>query len=147
MGQFSKLSKLDVKRDRTAEFTFFQLEGRPSLRVRPAEEVNKAYFNALLKRRSRRSVRRIRAGSADAAQVAENRAEDRELYAKHVVVGWSGVKNDSGVEVPFGPAPLGEFLAALPDWLFDELRLFCSEVTNFVDEEEPQLDVEETAGN
>lgn len=144
MANFKHLKSLDIQGQQTTRFTLYQVDGEPWLEIRPAAEVNRNYFNSLLKR-SRKNLKRIRAGAVNAAQIAENRDEDRTLYPKHVVVGWGGVRNDEGVEVDFSVEDCAAFLRALPDWLFDELRVFASDVTNFLPEEEdPPLDAEVT---
>ena len=143
MANFNHLKALDVK-DKTAEMTIYQIEGNPVLVMRPATEANKPYFNAVLKR-SRKSVRALQAGGVSAAIISENRAEDRELFPQHVVVGWRGVKDVDGNEVPFDKTACAEFLEALPDWLFDEVRTFAGVSSNYTSEE--PIDAETRAGN
>lgn len=144
MSQFSHLKRLDVQGGQTAEFRMHALEGEPALTVRPALESNTQYFNAALKG-SRKNMRSIRNGSVSAGLLDETRENDRELYAKHVVVGWRGVQDSSGKQVQFTREVCAEFLEALPNWLFDELREFCGTPTNFIADD--QVDAEAVGKN
>lgn len=127
-----------------AEYTVYSLEGEPKLELAQATEANKPYFNGLL-RRSRKNMPRIKSGNIDVDLVLANRDNDRELYAKHVLRGWSGVRDTDGNEVPFSADNALEFLTQIPNWLFDEIRDFASEPRNFVKEEGP--DASEVSGN
>ena len=127
--------------ERVARFTLYQVAGEPYLDMVHAGESNKPYFNALLKR-SRKNVRRMRAGAMDANTMAQNRDEDRTLYPRYVIKGW-GCKKGPGIildskanEISYSEENLRTFLNALPNWLFDDVRLFASEEANFVDEQE-----------
>lgn len=138
--------------NRTARFTFFQIEGEPYLDVVHAGESNKPYFNALLKR-SRRNLQRVRAGAIDATTLAENRKEDRALYPLYVVKGW-GCQAGAGFvldadknQIPFSQENVSSFLQQLPDWLFEELRRYVAEEANFLDENEAAPSVEDVSGN
>lgn len=141
---FNKLKKLDVKATKTTTYEFVELEGRPKLTVKSATEANKLFYNQVLKRMKRNS-RTMQAGQANAELLAANRDEDRELFPKYVITGWSNVVNDEGTEVPFNEQNCKEFLDALPDWLFDGLREFCSSPANFIEEGVP--DVEDLSKN
>lgn len=144
MAQFDYLKKFDVQGGQTAEFKMHALDGTPTLTVRPALESNKAYFNASLKS-SRSNMRSIRNGSVTAGLLDETRDTDRALYAKHILTGWSGVVDTKGKPVPFTHDVAAEFLAALPTWLFDELREFCGTPSNFIADD--QVDTEAVAKN
>ena len=113
------------------------------LTLSPATEANKPYFNALLKR-SRKNQKRLQGGSFTASVIAENRDDDRVLYPKHIVKGWDKVVDSEGNPAEFNHENLVGFIAALPDWLFDEARTFATEESNFIDE---MVEVEEIAGN
>lgn len=134
MSRFEHLSAL--RPTGQAEFTFYEIRGEPSLMVEQAGEGNRSYYNALVKRNTR-NARRIAAGKIDAAMVRKNRDEDRELYAKYVVKSWEGILDKARQEVAFSPATCLEFLTALPSYLFDELRAFCGEPGNFIEDDEP----------
>jgi hypothetical protein len=142
MTDFSHLKVLEVK-NKTAEYTIYQIAGEPVLIVKPATEANKGYFNSVL-RRSRRNLHAVKAGSISQKMIKENRAEDRELYPKHIVNGWKTMKDSKGKDVPFSPEAAHDFLEALPDWLFDEIRAFCGASQNFSGE---PIDIEAKLGN
>lgn len=141
--------------ERTARVILYQVKGEPYLDVLHAGETNKRYFNSLLKR-SRNNMKRMRAGAMDAATMAMNREEDRFLYPKHIVRAW-GCKDGPGFildsfgnRIDYSEGNVGTFLRALPDWIFDEVRVHANEETNFVDEldeEEEIPDPETVAGN
>lgn len=133
----------------TARYELYQLEqhpnveGHPFLLLKPALSVNKPYFNGLLKR-SRKNARKIQALQFDEAFIEENRADDRILYAAHVVDTWGNIVDDDGEVVSFSNEKALEFLNALPDWIFDDVRAFAREPQNFV--QGPVPDAEEASG-
>lgn len=118
-----------------------------AIELRFAGESNRPYFNAVLKRAAQRlraaGGRPARVVSAEA--IAQNRAEDRELFPRYVCTGnWRGILDQEGNEVECTPEALREFCAKLPDWLFDRLREAAADPTNFAIEE---VDADELAGN
>lgn len=144
---FSHLDGLKVRPSKQIEFTFERIEGEPILVVRSSGESNKPYLNALLKS-GRRSLRKMRGGRMSAEVLAANRDQDRELFARHIVIGWKAetVRNAAGKPVKFSPEACAAFLQALPDDLFDELRVFCGDADNFREEDDlTQEDVEDLA--
>jgi hypothetical protein len=143
MADFSHLNKLRVSSERLVDYPLYQLEGEPVLHLSPASESNKGYFNALL-RKAGKSARAVKNNKLNVHIVKENRDEDRVLFAKHVVKGWSGVTDSSGKHVEFAEGEALGFLSSLPDWIFDEIRTFASDIQNFI---EAPLDVEEKAKN
>lgn len=144
MTQFAHLKKLDVSGTQTAEFHMHAIDGEPVLVMAPAMESNKPYFNASLKS-SRKNMRSIRNGNVSAGMLDETRETDRELYAAHVVKGWKNVTDASGKPVQFTREVCAEFLAALPNWLFDEVREFAGTPANFITDD--QVDAEAVAKN
>jgi hypothetical protein len=146
MADFSHLKALDVNAGMTAEYTLHQItvNGKsPTLIVAPATDVNKPYFNALLKR-SGKAARQVKAGKMTADLIDTNRDEDKELYPKHVVKGWRDMVDvETGGDLVFTPADCVSFLDALPNWIFDDCRTFCVEITNYT---EP-MDIEVLAKN
>jgi hypothetical protein len=125
---FNKIKKLAVSSESTAVYEFDVIEGRPSIVVRPATQANPAYLNAVLGEGKALARRGKRAMSV--ATLADNRANDRKLYKKFIVVKWeTPALLDDGTAAVDGQ--IGEFLDALPDDLFDEFRAFCSEPANF----------------
>lgn len=131
MTDFSNLTALSIT-GKTADFTFYQLEGQPILAVRPATQDNPAYTNAALKANGAQITRGVKA-KIDSEFMDRAREQDRALYAAHVVAGWTGVRDAGGKAVAFSDANCRAFLQALPIYLFDELRTFCGNPANFTD--------------
>lgn len=132
MADFSHLSALEVARDKTARLTLHQITVNgvsPTLILKPATEANKPYFNALLKS----AGRTIRSGVISAGVIEENREEDRDLFPKFVVDGWEDMVDATGKEAKCDKETAKQFLDALPDWLFDEVRNFASNTANYAD--------------
>lgn len=134
---FKKLKALEVSGN-TAKLTLYQIEGEPVLILKPATEANKPYFNAILKKSAGR-LRTITSGGINSSVIQENRASDRELFPLHVAVGWERVTDDNGAEVTFSSSACAEYFEALPDWIFDEVRTFASNPSNFVTGPSPAL--------
>lgn len=143
MSRFGKLKSLEISDKKTARYTFYEIEGEPVVVVSPATEVNKPYFNALLKR-SRKNQRRLSSGHVSADVIKENRENDRELYAHYILRDWEKIDKLAGEELEPNVENFQEFLNALPDHIFDDLRIFAADPQSFTDME---FDVEETAGN
>lgn len=64
---------------------------------------------------------------------------DYAIYAKTVLVGWEGIVDDEDQEVPFSVESAEEFLRALPEWLFDEIRVFALQKSNFDTDQPPPI--------
>ncbi len=134
MTDFGQLRALEVTADKTVEFTLYQVQGTPTLILAPATESNIPLFNAALKR-SGQAANRARAGAKqNLGTIKEGRAHDRELYAKFVVKGWYDVVDVKGNEVALSKDNCLDFLTALPDYMFDDVREFAREPSNFVGE-------------
>lgn len=145
MANFSHLQTLDVKADNTAKYPLDQIEVNgvsPVLTVAPATEANKPYFNSLIKRAQRYS-KQVTSNKINAGLIEENREEDRRLFPMHVLKGWEDMLDANGKPIQFNPQNAREFIDALPDWLFDDIRNFCTEVQNFVQESSIRVDVNE----
>lgn len=147
MSRFARFDKLKVGNEKTVTYPLRDLEGDMKLEVRPATEENRELFAALAKRikgvaatTGRRQLAKI-----DVNRLAEARNEDRELYSKYVVVGWTNVVDDAGETVPFTQQNCLDFLTALPNFIFDELRVFVNDPFNFIDAD-PEA-VEDVAKN
>lgn len=132
MSDFSHLQRLSETRE-TRDFVLYNLEGEPVLKLRPATEANKPYFNGIL-RRARKNRGAIQAGVVSGGLVRESRQDDRRLYAQHVLAGWEGVTDSAGELVPFNSENALAFLEALPDWIFDEVRGFAGTPANFLED-------------
>lgn len=136
MTDFSYLKKVDVKNNETKEYHISQISvsGKtPVLLVSAATESNTLYYNALL-RDAIKNARKVRKGGVSAEMMKKNRDQDRELYPKHVIKGWRDIVDADGNEVPFSQEACSDFVNQLPDWIFDDIRNYCSDPTNFVDE-------------
>lgn len=129
---FEQLGRYQMKQA-PAEFVLDMIDGKPVLLVTPATESNPKYFNEYFKKNKARLTRMRRRG-IDFAQIKEDRETDRQLYPGNVIKGWRGVLDADGNEVQYTDEVCLEFLAALPDWIFDEIRAFAGNPASFVDE-------------
>jgi hypothetical protein len=146
MTEFS-FEKLRVDSSSRASYTLQDVTGEPVLELAPATNANEAYMNGML-RAAGQTGRRVRRGKFDPALTGKLRDIDRKLYPKYVLKGWSGVVDAQGREAEFSEENAAAFLAALPDWIFDDVRGFASDPQSFLPEDEdPVPDVEELAGN
>ena len=124
--------------DATAEFEFpplSKLMPEPILIVRTATNEN-AKYNAASLRMSGKRKRKGLGDALSALNARQDRDEDRILYPKYVAVGWSGVVDKSGNHVKFNHDNCKAFIAALPTWLFDRLRIFCMRPEGFLGEDD-----------
>lgn len=135
MTDFSHLTKLSVDSKNTADFPLYDLEGTPVLQLTHAGQSNKGYYNALLKTAASATKRGVKANALNSSILDENRAEDKKLYPKFIVVGWTGITDSQGKDVPFDQERCTEFLKCLPDYIFDEIRAFAGNPRNFTDME------------
>lgn len=145
MTSFSRFTALDVK-DKTAEFTLFGLDEdpKPVLTLRPAGTENKDYLNGLLREfGSQHQVSRVRGATVE--NLEKQRAANRRLFPECVVVGWAGVRDDSGNEVPFSMDACMALFRALPDYMIDDIRAFAEIPENFHGKQ--AVDVDTIAGN
>lgn len=144
---FDYLKELDVK-DKTAEFPLSMIRNCPVLIVRPATEANPPYFNEIL-RRSSKTIRNAAQGKIQITSdtMKKNRKEDRELFPKHVIVGWNGVIDSEGNEGEFNEENCSKFVNALPDWIFDQIGAFCRNNSNFLPDNVDQEDMDSLAKN
>lgn len=133
MGQFEHFRTLDVKGDATRELTLHQIELNgvaPTLIVAPATDANKPYFNAAIKA-TKPQIYQAQKGNFSAALISETRDEDRELFPRFVIRGWRDVTNQDGEPVTFNDENCLDFVTSLPDWVFDEITMFCKNPQNF----------------
>jgi hypothetical protein len=148
MADFSNFQQLEIK-GHTAKFSMAMATPgpngfRPVIIGRPASHENRAYRDEMLYdigERFRASGGRVQL-SAD--QMDQTRAKSRKMYAQFVICGWENVFDASGQEVPFSGEAATQFIAALPDWIFDEMRHFFEEPANF---KTPLADAGLVAGN
>lgn len=146
MANFSALKSLDVTSGKTVEFKLHQItvNGKsPTLFLASASETNKPYFNALLRRVGKTS-RALKSSSVNTGVIKELREEDRALYPEFVIKGWSDLYDmETGEPVPFSKVEATNLIAAIPDWLFDDIRNFAGDLSNFTE----TIDVEVKAKN
>lgn len=121
-----------------------------AVELRFAGEGNPGYFNSMLARAGKRArkVQEIGGPLVTARMLSENRAEDRELFAVHVIVNWRGIRDKAGNAVECTPENREEFCQKLPAWIFDRIRDFAARPDRFtvVGDELPP-NAEELAGN
>ena len=136
MSKYDQLKNLAVEPDKTARLKLYAISvnGRsPTLILKSAGSMNKPYFNALLKR-SAKSAQMLKSGALNAALIDENREEDRDLFPKFVLFDWEDMLNlETGSEIKYTEEEGAEFLAAIPDWMFDEIRTFAANAANFTE--------------
>jgi hypothetical protein len=106
--------------------------------VRPANEANRPYQSGLLALAGRRQrfAETAASGALSPEAARQDRDDDRKLYPGTVVVNWGGIVNTKGEAVPPTLDGIAAFLVALPNWIFDKLRVFCLRPENFVRPEE-----------
>ena len=144
MSKFQYLKELNAPEDKIIPYTLYQIEDQPTLEMKQATDMNKPYWNGVLRRNST-AIRRMRGGRITAAVLDETRASDRDLFSKYVITNWKGVKDSDGTLVPFTKEDCLDFLKELPRWIFDEVRNFAADIQNFLDEDVPDEDA--TSGN
>lgn len=146
-ADFGQLQKLQPT-ERVIEFPFFQIEGRPTLKVKHAGRTNRPYAAAVDKMNAKASpLRRIAQGKMDRRTIDAARDDSRELFAKHVVIGWEGVLDTGGKTVDFSEDNCRAWLFALPDYLFEDLLRFCTDPSNFTPDAPDEEEIEAQAGN
>lgn len=147
---FEYLKNRDIK-DKTAWIDVPQIVPGARLLLRNASLSNSDYYNASLKLAARRTGANLPKHVQAADETRQGRDDDRVTFPGTVLVGWEGVVDDKGVEVPFSKEVAGDLLEVLPDWLFDMVRAFAMDPEQFYDPGSPLLptpaEVEEKAGN
>lgn len=134
MTDFGQLRALEVPADKTVEYVLYNVKGTPTLILASATESNIPLFNAVLKHSGQTANRAQANAKPSLDRIKEGRAQDRELYARYVVKGWRDVVDVNGVEVEFTADDCHDFLKALPYNMFDGVREFARELSNFVDD-------------
>lgn len=146
---FEHIRKLAVDPSATSTYTFYQIHGRPTLKVRPSGEINPRYMDAMFKC-SKGIARRIRSGEMSVDLLEETRDIDLKLYPKYVVQGWEEktVLTDKDEPALFTGENCEKFLTALPPDMYDDLRAYCGDLSNFRGEDSLRdEDVEAISGN
>lgn len=115
---FANYAAQKIQAHKTERFTFYDLEGTPTIEGKPATKHNLEYA-AAAKRMTPKLKRIQREGSSN----SDERAIEllAELFAEHVIVDWPTPPIDkSGKVVPFTPENCRDFLVAIPDYMFDD---------------------------
>lgn len=132
---FKHLEQLKITKEATAELTLYSIMmpngEHPVLVGCHAGEINKPYFNALLKQNIQRVKQRSNK-EVTVEMITENRAEDIELFPKHVLTDWRNVYDEKSKPVEFNQDNCKEFLEAVPTHILDEIRGFFADANNFV---------------
>ena len=132
----SKFGIVATKKQDTVEYTMSNVTLSnglsPVLIVAPATDANKKYMSALL----RQNAQTRRAPKVTLKTVNENRDNDIELYADYVIRDWKHVVDEDNKVVKYTPKEGRDFLEQLcannQSWVFDDLRMYCSDMSNFV---------------
>lgn len=127
--------RLEVK-GKTARLEMPMLWPDAVLIGKPAMQSNVAYFTEKVRGRSQRIASPMIAADA-------SRAEDVDLFAKHVLVSWEGVRSRTKALIPFSVGAARELLRQLPDHIFDQIRAFFANPDTFVAPGEPDSGVAE----
>lgn len=138
--KFKNLEKYELETE-YVKFRIPHIEENITLFLLPATQANKPFFNAQLIYFKEHGIKKP---TISLSVLDETRDRERNLYARYVIKGWDGVESEYGSPVVFNIEDCQEFLTQLPDWLFDEIRMFASEPSNFVKRQESPADV---AGN
>jgi hypothetical protein len=137
---FEHLKKLEVKHGATIWVDLPEVAPKARVQIKAAGETNPPYFNAMLKVAGARARRIARTDRISAEDAAQNRAEDRQLFPRYVLVGWEGILDTDNKPVPFSQDHARSFCDALPDWLFDRVRNAAATPERFVPEGEDAPD-------
>jgi hypothetical protein len=140
MSDFSHLQKYNIPTGKTAEYPLYDIEQEktPVLIVKHAGDTNKGYMNQVIKETRKKS----RNKNLSHKTLEQSRKQDKDLYPKYVVVGWENVLDKDGNEAPFNGENCHAFLDALPDFMFDELRVFAADISSFMDDDIETTDEE-----
>lgn len=134
---FSNLESMKVKPSSTAIYVFHDIEGEPTLLVKPAHEVNTPYINAVLKKSNKRMMRMLQRGKMNKSMLDDNREKDYSLFSKYIIEDWTvSPKDVAGQSVGFSKENCEDFLRAIPVDMFNDLRDFCADIDNFRDDED-----------
>ena len=140
-------ARLEIEH-RTAEYPISQLHPGGVLIVQSATTSNTAYQEALIAWNARQPRRDGEVG--ESKEVDQNRGRDREVYPGSVVVGWKKIWNKAAdKEAEYSLELCKQFMLQIPNYMFDELRLFCIAPENFVERDLGlgEVNVEDLAKN
>lgn len=147
METFDHLSDLEINVGATTRVELPEVAPKAVLIVKPATEANAPYFNAMLRRTGARARRMARTDRITAEDAEMNRADDRELFPRYVLVNWEGIVTKAGEPVPFNADNAREFCAKLPAWLFDRVRNQAATPERFLEAGDDLPDTKALSGN
>lgn len=135
MVNFNNLKALQVDANDTAVLVLHdvKLTDNPVvLHVALATADNKDYFNALMAEGLSGGSRRSRtAATGQNELVSKSMDLDKKLYPEYVIKNWENVVDAKGDSVDFSTEACKDFLTAVPQWVLDDIRLFCTNPLNF----------------
>ena len=133
MGQFDHIKK-KTETSETVRFEMPEIGRDCYLIVAQATESNRPFFNALLRFQNahRRGFRQARQGQLNADQMDQELSRDLSLYREHIVKGWGGINDGDGNPVEFTKEDCRDLFEAIPNSLFNEIRVFCQQPMNFL---------------
>lgn len=108
----------------------------PRIRVKTASPHNVDFWNVMMRQpAARRASRNIRVATKEAPAL---RRIARKLYPKYIIEDWdpATVLDTQGQPVPFSEARATELMKRAQDFAIDELRAFCQEIRNFLEDDE-----------
>ena len=147
MSNFSKIKAALHVADKLAEFELYELDEdpRPVLILKPAGIENRDFFNAAL--RSGAALPRGKKPT-EQEQIESGIKEMRDLWPRHVIYSWRGVKNDRGDALPYTEELGRELLEALTVDVLLRMKAFAQDMANFRGAGEPApMDAGAVAGN
>jgi hypothetical protein len=130
---FKNLDQFQVKADVARPYSMDAIamnDKTPVLMVKPATEGNKSFARAQLTRSNKR-MKTSSARGVTLEALDSGREDDRTLYPRFIITGWENVFDDEGNLVEYTTKNCEEFLAAIPNWVFDDMRAWCSTPGNF----------------
>jgi len=134
MANFDNLKAFDVKADMSVKYEITEIRmgdnKTPFLMVQPATEANKPFARAQLARSNKR-VRAAAGRGVSLEAIEGTRDDDRTLYPRFVITAWGDVFDTDGTPVEFSVKNCEDFLTALPNYIFDGVRSFCTNPSNF----------------
>lgn len=136
-----------VTGETTRPYIFDLIPGSPGILLSPAHDSNPDFLDARLRRaiedseRAKREARENSGKPRTKTTVEELKRQDREARESDRVIlstacarGWTTPPVATDGSTPeFSPENCYAFFKALPDYLFDGLRAFSSNLYNFVD--------------
>jgi hypothetical protein len=140
---FSHLAKLEVNETTLAEYVFMEIEGEPSIFFAPAIDENREFYNESVRlsvqraeeepkrKPPKRGMRRSEIFATD--DLEEARERDRQLISKFCAKRWGVPPVDKdGQTVEFSAENVYAFFKALPNYIFDPVRVWVPNPRNFV---------------